>query len=162
MTSIVTPHDKVSRLVTEADLPRVFRESEEIYKLLNTQIGIHNRFYAIAHPQIDDQDPLRFFVVNNQMFEFHNWPSIVIVNPVILRHTGSFINSEEGCASFSLLPSTIVDRWNKCEVEFSPLEFDENQKPRLGKRVVRNCHAKVAKVFQHEIDHLDAKYIYKI
>lgn len=159
---IVIPHTKVARLVTKADLQRVFREAEEIYKMLNTPRGLYRGFFAIAQPQVDDQDPLRYFVVNNQTQEFHNWSSIVIVNPVIIRHTEHTVNSNEGCASFPLLPEKIVQSYNRMEVEYSPLEFTEDRKPVLGKRIIRNCHSKVAKVFFHEINHLDAKYIYEI
>lgn len=143
------------------DLPRVFEESEKIYKLLNTKIGMYKRFYAIAHPQVEAEDPLRFFVLNNKTDEFKRWPEIVIINPVVLRHTNMATDSEEGCASLSTMPVIAVQRWTKCEVEFTPLQFDKENNPIMGKRKTMNLSGKAAKVFQHEQDHLDAKYIYK-
>lgn len=157
---IVTPHQNVSRLVVKEDLDRVYQEAEAIYKLLNRPIGIYKRFYAIAEQQCVEEDPLRFFVINNRVEEFKHWASIVIINPVVLRHTENTIESIEGCASFSTMPTVKRERWNKCEVEFSPLEFDENNKPVLGARKTMNLSGKIAKIFQHEIDHLNAKYIY--
>lgn len=157
---IISPHKKVSRLVKPEDVNRVYRDSEEIYKMLNTQIGMYNRFFAIAHAQCEEEDPLRFFVLNNLTEEFKRWPELVIINPVIVRHTNNEVDSEEACASYAKLPITKVKRWNKCEVEFSPLQFDQENKPVIGKRKTMNLSGKISKVFQHEVDHLNAKYIY--
>lgn len=162
MLNIVTPHDKVARLVTEKDLAQVYNFADSIAIMNNTPIGVYQRFFAIAHPQVNETDPLRFFVLNHLSQEFEGFRSVVIINPVILDHTESTIDSEEGCASFSMLPTRIVQRWNKIEVEYSPLEFDENQKPVLGKRISMNLRGRKSKVFQHEIDHLNGKYIYEI
>lgn len=159
---VIAPHKKISRLVTEADLERVFQDAEAIYKLLNKKIGMYRRFYAIAHQQCVGEDPLRFFVVNNLTEEFKDWSSVVIINPVIIRHTNNEIESEEACASFATMPVVKVSRWNKCEVSFTPLVFDSNNKPLFGERKTMNFSGKIAKVFQHEIDHLDARYIYDI
>lgn len=156
----IDAHKKVSRLVIESDLETVLKDAEEMVPLLNTQIGRYASFFAIAHPQVEKDRPLRFFVINPATSEFRAWRSIAILNPVILRHTNNTTDSEEGCATFSTMPAVIVPRWTKCEVEFSPLEFDENKKPRIGRRITFNLSGKIAKVFQHEIDHLNAKYIY--
>lgn len=160
---IVLPHKKVSRLVTEDDLQRVYEDAERMHTLCNRPIGIYRRFYAIAHPQCVEEDPLRFFVLNNPFPEV-GIRTLVIINPVIIRHTNSTVESEEGCASFATMPANKVERYNKCEVEFSPLEFSEipgsGYKPFMGKRVTLNLSGKIAKIFQHEIQHLDAKYIY--
>lgn len=157
---VVAPHKKISRLITEADLDRVFQDAEIIYKLLNTKIGMYRRFYAMAHQQCTDEDPLRFFVVNNLTEEFKGWASVVIINPVIIRHTNSEIESEEACASFATMPAVKVKRYNKCEVSFTPLVFSSDNKPMFGERKTLNLSGKIAKVFQHEIDHLNAIYIY--
>lgn len=156
----VEPHKNISRLVTQEDLPQVLKDAEAMAKLLNAPIGVHNGFYAIAHPQCEKDRPLRFFIVNPKTTEFRHYKSIVIINPVILRHTGTTIDSQEGCASFPNIGTTVVKRFNKCEIEFSPLEFDKDNNPILGKRITINLTSKASKVWQHEIDHLNAKYIY--
>jgi len=161
---IVLPHKKVSRLVNTEDLQRVYDDAEKMHTLCNRPIGIYRRFYAIAHPQCVEEDPLRFFVLN-QPFPEYGIKTLVIINPVIIRHTNSTIESEEGCASFSTMPANKVERWNKCEVEFSPLEFSKKEggeyAPVMGKRITASLSGKIAKIFQHETDHLNAKYIYE-
>jgi peptide deformylase len=142
------------------DLMRVYEDSEEIYKLLNTPYGFHKSFYAIAHPQCEKHKPLRFFVVNDKADIFQEFRSLVIINPVIIRHTEAMIDSEEGCATFPTMPANIVKRWNKCEVEFNTLDFDKENNPVMSARKTLNISGKLAKVFQHEVDHLNAKYIY--
>lgn len=159
---IIIPHNKVSRLVTEADMQKVFEASEEIMPLLNKPAGLHRRYFAIAHAQVEKDDPLRFFVLNSMTIEFGSWPFNVIINPVIIRHTEHTVNSIEGCASFPLLPAITVQRWNKIEVEFSTMMIKgDTKEPVLSKRMTRPCRSNVAKIFQHEIDHLDGKYIYE-
>ena len=168
---IVNPHKKVSRLVTEKDLERVFIDAEAIYKLLDKPIGLYNSFYALAHAQCVNDDPLRFFVTNNKLAGdswFFNNPvkTLVIINPVITRHTNSPIESEEGCASYAFMPKTKVNRYNKCEVEYNELDFYKNVdgtfKPVLSPRKRAQLSGIVARVWQHEIDHMDGKYIYDL
>lgn len=161
---IVLPHDKISRLVTDQDVERVYNDAEKITGLLNASVGMYKRFYAIAHAQVETEDPLRFFVINPATDLFRSWREIVVINPVMIRHTDLMCSSEEACASFASMPMTSVKRWTKCEVEFSPLQFvqgeDGKNKPVIGRRISINMSGKLAKVFQHEMDHLDAKYIY--
>ena len=168
---IVNPHKKVSRLVTEKDLERVFIDAEAIYKLLDKPIGLYNSFYALAHAQCVNDDPLRFFVTNNKLAGdswFFNNPvkTLVIINPVITRHTNSPIESEEGCASYAFMPKTKVNRYNKCEVEYNELDFYKNVdgtfKAVLSPRKRAQLSGIVARVWQHEIDHMDGKYIYDL
>jgi len=168
---IISPHKKISRLVTEKDLERVYTDAEDMYKLLGQPIGLYNSFYAIAHPQCVNEDPLRFFVTNNKLvgdsWFFHNpVKTLVIINPVIVRHTNTPVESEEGCASYAFMPKTKVNRYNKCEVEYNELDFYKNAdgtfKPMLSPRKRAQLSGIVAKVWQHECDHLDAKYIYDI
>src|SRR2546425_603049 len=61
---LVKPHDIKSRPVTEADLERVRHDAEEMSKLMRTLSvdGTHRGIYALAHSQVDDKDPLAFFV----------------------------------------------------------------------------------------------------
>jgi len=159
---IIAPHENVSRLVTPEDIEKVYKDAEEIAPLLNKQLGRYPGFYAIAHPQVEKDRPLRFFVINPRAGIFNQFRSIVIINPVITNHTNSTIDSIEGCATFSKFKEKTVQRWNKVEVEFSDLEFDQEKKPLLGKRKKLSLNGRLSKVFQHEIDHLDAKYIYDL
>lgn len=159
---LIPPHKNISRLVKAEDLQRVYEDAEEIYKLLNLRRGRHNGYFAIAHPQCIEVDPLRFFVLNNQTETFATWRSVVIINPVIARHTNQEIRKKEGCATFPNLPMTDVVRYHKCEVEYNELHFDKDNKPVLSPRLKANLVGRIAEVFQHETDHLDGKYIYQL
>lgn len=157
----IEKHDTVSRLVTAEDLPVVVEACKKMLPLLFTPIGLYKGFFAIAHPQIEKERPLRFFMLNTTDLNIDEDRIVCVVNPVILQHTSSTIESNEGCATFSKMPMAKVERWNKCTVEYSKIYLDKNDQPTIGhnKKTV-NLSGKAAKVFQHEIDHLNAKYIY--
>ena len=159
----VEKHNTISRLVKPEDLPVVLKAADEMAKMLFKPAGMYKSFYAIAHPQIEKERPLRFFILNAEDASVPaGYKIVAVINPVILKHTNSTVDSEEGCATFNKLPKVTVQRWNKCEVEYSPLQFDKNKQPFIGARVKVNLSGKAAKIFQHEIDHLNAKYIYDI
>jgi len=147
----VPPHRKISREVTEKDLNRVKEDGHILYNLCFTQRGPHYKGgFAVAHPQITKKDPLRFFVIYDKR---------IIINPVIVNHTNSTVDSEEGCLTYPDKPMITVQRWNKCEVEYQVFG-EKDDKLVLSEKIKQNLSGKDAKIFQHEIDHLDAKYIY--
>jgi peptide deformylase len=156
-TPIVKPHRLFSRPVEEKDINRVYEDAKTIYKIFGKKIGMYNTFLAIAHPQITKDDPLRFFVVNPKLKIAEGLPEAVIINPEIIRHTNNTVDSEEGCLSFPTNPPTIVQRWNKCEVRFKVLTPDKQ----ISDWHEMNLSGMMAKVWQHEMDHLDARYIYE-
>lgn len=143
----VPPHEKKSREVTEADLPKVIEDSHILYNLCYTKTGIYPGAFAVAHPQIDDKDPLRFFVTHDQK---------IIINPVIVRHTKHTVDSVEGCLTFPYLKPITVKRYNKCEVECYGLTKDG----KMGERITLSLSGREAKIFQHEIDHFESVYVY--
>lgn len=143
----VKPHRKKARNVESTDLPTVIRDSHILYNLCFTRQGNQAGALAVAHSQINDKDPLRFFVIADKN---------LIINPVITRHTKSLVKSEEGCTTYPDEKMIEVDRWNKCEVDYQTLELDG----KLTEVKHENLDGKMAKIFQHEIDHLDARYIY--
>lgn len=158
--------EKKSRLVKDSDVEKVYKLSEEMLKLMKKPHGIYDIFYAISHVQVERSDPMRFFVLNNMMEDSKRVKGIVVINPVMTRHSNMKCESKEGCMSFSNIPMTTVERWTKCEVEYSPLEFREDKEnkrmvPLIGKRQTINLSGRLAKIFQHEIDHLNGKNIYQ-
>lgn len=162
---LVTPHKLKSKPVEKEDLEKIFDLSEGMCLFFHKKIGYYSGHYAIAHPQVDNEKPLRFFVLNTQaeaMKEFAERGESVIINPVILRHSNYTIKKKEGCMSFANMPMKEVDRWQKCEVDYNVLGFDDNKNPIMSKRVKRQLTGLQAEIFQHEIDHLDAKYIYEV
>lgn len=149
LSRYVKPHDKVSRDVIEADIERVIEDAHVLFNLCYTQAGIYPGGFAVAHSQIDDKDPLRFFVTADKR---------IFINPVITCHTKVTVPHEEGCLTyFNERPKT-VERWNKCEVEYQTLNFDA----KITDPVKESLSGKAARIFQHEIDHMDGKYIYGI
>lgn len=147
LSRYVEPHKVRSREVVESDLPRVLEEAHVLFQLCYTYHGLHAGGFAVAHPQIDDKEPLRFFVTAEQE---------IVINPEITNHTSTKVDHKEGCLSFPGLYPIVVQRWNKCEVRYQTLtpegklsEF--TNEPLTGRR---------ARIFQHEIDHFDGKYIY--
>jgi len=142
----VKPHNIVSVDVKEEDIPTVVKDAEIMFKLCSTPIGICNGGLAIAHQQINDKKPLRFFVTNN---------GTIIVNPMIIRHTNHTVDSKEGCLSFPDRLPIIVQRYNKCEVAYRRLVDGK-----LTEEMKRNLSGKESKVWQHEIKHFSCDYIY--
>lgn len=144
----VEPHQKISREVTNDDVKRLMEDAHIMYNLCYTQSGRYSGpHYGVAHAQINDTDPLRFFVTAAQE---------IIINPKITRHTKTTVDSVEGCLSFQTMPMVKVQRYNKCEVEYQILNEDMT----LSEPIQAKLSGKGAFVYQHEIDHMDAKYIY--
>lgn len=138
------PHNVKSREVTKDDTDRVKQEAEVLRKLCFMPVGIKRGGLAIAHQQITNKDPLRFFVTQT---------GNIIVNPVITRHTKYTIDSTEGCLTFPENEDTVVERYNKCEVEYEDID-------NLGVKIKEYLSGVKSKIFQHEIDHFECKYIY--
>jgi hypothetical protein len=106
-------HNKKSRWVGAVDIPRVLSDGKDLVAMCNLPRGKYSGIAALAHSQIDDKDPLRFFVLPNGM---------VIINPVIMTHTKAPITKAEGCMSFP--DNEIkkdVTRFNKITVNYQTL-----------------------------------------
>lgn len=90
--------------------------------------------------------PYRFFIARvpdgNGRWKFHS-----VVNPKILKHSKEKESTEEGCLS---VPGKFgpVERHFGFEIEFLNL---------LGKKQRIAAKGLLARIFQHEIDHLDGK-----
>lgn len=149
----VEPHNKKSRWVTPADIPRVLSEGKLLLELCNLPRGSYRSIAALAHSQIDDQDPLRFFVLPNGM---------VVINPVITGHTKVPVFKSEGCMTFPNEPmKTMVPRYNKVEVTFQLLAKKEGQEdPELSEPTSDTLNTNGAHIFQHEIAHLNGHQVY--
>lgn len=145
----VGPHKVKSKEATVRDIKTILEDSEDMVKLCYTQIGVYPGGFAVAHEQIEKKRPLRFFAICDGR---------IIINPVIVRHTNNTVKSVEGCLSFPGLYPIEVDRWNKCEVEYYEINKD---KASFTEKRKENLSGREAKIFQHEIDHFDNKYIYE-
>ncbi len=150
---IVPPHKRRSREVTEEDLPRILEESVVLYKLCFVSVGLYHSAMAMAHPQIDDKDPLRMYVTSDRD---------IVLNPVIVRHSGYMVDSNEGCMSMSNYPIIPVKRWRKVELEYVTIMVDPEDETKFKLSSVQSIGlgGNDAYVAQHEIDNLEGEYIY--
>ena len=150
---IVKPHSKISREVVESDIERVVEEASVLYNLCFMKNGLANGARAMSHPQICNDDPLRFFVTANRD---------LIINPTITRTTKTTIPSEEGCFSFPNNRPVIVQRHHKIEVSFITLMVDPDNKDKFKFSSVLKDKLSgfEARVWQHEQNHLDSIYIF--
>jgi len=62
MGRYVKPHNKKSRWVKEEDIPKVIADGIDMVQMCGYPRGQYQGIAALAHSQVDDQDPLRFFV----------------------------------------------------------------------------------------------------
>jgi len=148
---IIQNHHVKSREVTPEDIERVKTDAKIMHELLfkpeyqvkpeRIKLGL-----AIVHSQITDIDPLRFFVMRD---------GTVIINPRIDKHTRTTVDSSEGCLTFPDKQDIIVQRWNKCMVSFQIIYQDK-----LLVHTAQNVESVGAKIFQHEIEHMDGVNIY--
>lgn len=150
---VVPPHSKVSRDVVESDIDRVVEEAKILYTLCFQKHGLAIGAKAMAHPQIDNKDPLRFFVTVKKE---------LVINPVVTRHTNATCDSKEGCYSFEKNLPIIVQRYHKIEVEFITLMVDPENKDKFKFSSVlkESLNGLEARIWEHEVDHLNAIYIF--
>lgn len=95
------------------------------------QLGITKRIFVMRHP----------YTGNN---------IVTVINPKIVEHSENTKVGIEGCFSVPLPNRTfaLVPRHIQITVEYS----DQN-----GKQIRDTLHGMSARVFQHELDHLDGK-----
>lgn len=140
MKQVIQPHKNKSRPVTQADIARVLEDAKGM------QTYVKGICVALAHPQIESVDPLRFFVTQN---------GEIIINPIITRHSGYTVDSVEGCMTYPDNAPITKQRWRRVEVEYQTIIAGE-----LSEVLENDFKGLQAAIFQHEIDHLDATYCY--
>lgn len=149
LSKIVKAHNKKSRLVTEEDVSRVISDTQILYGIC--MIGA----YAMHHSQINEEDPLSFFVTNNRE---------IIINPVITRHSNYTTDSKEGCMSFMGMERVVVQRYQKMEVTYQTIMIDpeDSTKYKLSSVIEESISGRRSFIFQHEMDHGEANFIYQL
>lgn len=147
----VAPHKVKSRWVTTNDIEKLKTEGEVMVNLCAVPRGMYGNVAAIAHPQIDDKDPLRFFAMPD---------GLLIINPVIFKHTTVEIEKSEGCMSFPEEPMKDVPLYHKITVLYQVLRKKEDGEVELSEAIEEGYAGPLAAIFQHECSHLNGKYIY--
>lgn len=146
---LVKPHKKKSRPVEEKDLYIVIEDAHKLYNICHTQIGPIPGAFAMHHSQINDEDPMNFFVTADKE---------IVINPKIVRHTKTTIEKIEGCVSFPYNAPVRVERYNKIEVEFRSL----TNEGKLSEIIKASFSGKEAQIWQHECDHGDGVLVYNL
>ncbi len=143
---IVTFDDEVLRKEASA----VKKNSDELQQLIDDMFDtMYNaEGVGLAAPQIGE--PLRIFVADADVYvekdeEEEARGPLVMINPTVSFKSDENIDMEEGCLSIPEV-NGVVSRPANIEVTFKDREFNE-QKMQV------NGH--LARVIQHEIDHLD-------
>lgn len=148
----VPMHSTPGRTVVQDDLPRLIEEAEAMHRLCFTPSGLYPSAHAIAHTQIDDKDPLSFFVTVT---------GEIIINPKIVNHTKSTVDNREGCMTCPTEEPKIVQRYNSIEVLFQTVAKSEDGTQRLTDPQVKGFSGKIAKIIQHETAHCLGHCIYE-
>ena len=142
----IKPHKKVSQKVRSIHFQKIKDESKKMVALCREPRGRYAYALALAHCQVESENPLRFFVIRE---------GITVINPVMVNHTKVPVDSEEACMSFPEKAPVTVKRSHKCTVEYSLLGVST-----ITGVQTKGFSGKPAKMFQHMIDLLDAKTIY--
>lgn len=138
---------KTSRNVKEEDMEKVKSLAEGMIELCRQELGIYPYAYAIAHCQIDHDDPMRFFVGHHGR---------LIINPKIEPIYEDTSTELEGCYSYPYRPPKKVKRFKEVFVEYT--EVEANGKTKKKKKKLDGMQSRV---FQHEIDHFNGIHIYR-
>ena len=147
------PHNKKAKRVTEKDIKRVIKDGRDMMTMCTIPRGNYQFFDALAHTQIDDKKPLRFFVFAN---------GFMVINPLIINHTKVAVFNNEGCMSFADEPmKTMVPRYYKITIEYQTLLQDaKTKKYKLSDFVTEELKGQQSFIFQHECAHLNGSNIY--
>ena len=141
----VAPHSKISVEVSDEHIPFLMTEAKKMCAMCFEPSGIHRSAEAIAHSQINDEKPLRFFVTRHEG---------VIINPKINRHTNAIMLKTEGCMSFPDRQAVPVERFYKIEAEYQTIDDGKLTEKRNIK-----LKGLESQIWQHEIDHMNGKYV---
>lgn len=127
--------DKVRELVRHMeDITLAWEESRE------HEVGV-----ALAAVQIDM--PLRVVVIRNDFDDKTDKTFHALINPVVTKYEGELLEDFEGCLSVKDLYGK-VPRYSKVRVKAQDLS---------GKEVRFSAEGFLARVLQHEIDHINGK-----
>lgn len=102
---------------------------------------------GIAAPQVYESKRL-FILASHPNPRYPKAPKmklLAVINPRIIAHSGKKTKDWEGCLSIPGIRA-LVPRWQSIQVEFTD---------RKSKLVKRRFSGFVARIFQHESDHLD-------
>jgi len=148
-----SPHTKMARWIKATDVGRVMKEGLDMVTMCGLPRGKYSGIAALAHPQIEEKDPLRFFVLPT---------GLIVINPIIFNHTKTEIGKAEGSMSHpDKSVKKDVPRYNKIMVVYQSLtKKNAEAEPTLSKPITESINGWRCHVFQHEISQLHGADIY--
>lgn len=139
---IVLPHRKQAEAVGAfKEIKKEVAEIKDFMQRINQHGYFGRKGLAIAQPQVNAEAPKCYFVTSNLK---------VFINPKITEKENP-IESRECCLSYPHRGEKKVRRYSKITVQYQ----DEKMKPHT-----ETFEGLDAFIFQHEISHLNGKYIY--
>ncbi len=127
---------QVAEEVTDID-GKLIKFIDKMYKIMYKSRGI-----GLAAPQVDTAKRLIIFDIEDS-----GGPSMTLLNPEIHERSDDTEPYEEGCLS---VPGISMDIIRPSEVFVTALDTE-------GKKVEIEADGLLARVLQHEIDHLNGK-----
>jgi peptide deformylase len=145
------PHTLKSKWVEDIDLPRVLSDGKDLVAMCNLPRGRYSGIAALAHTQIDDKNPLRFFVFPKGM---------VIINPIIIKNTSVPLFKNEASMSYPDKDvKTMIPRYNKITVMYQTLfKKDEDSDVILSDPITEELSGGAAHVFQANVGYLNGPH----
>ncbi len=120
------------------DLSEALRSQSDGVAISAPQIGVNKRIFAVS-TKIFDED----YLAGEP--EKKSYDHLYFINPVITKFSKKTETAEEGCLSIRGVYG-LVTRSKNVSIEA------ENEK---GEKITRGAGGILARIFQHEIDHLD-------
>lgn len=142
---IIKPNHLISREAVKSDIPCILEQSNGMIELCSKPLGKKTGALAIAHCQVNQDDPIQFFVTSL---------GEIIINPKIMLRIGDKVRRVEGCMSFPSLDDITVPRHEDIEVSYDKIIGSEFEKFHVRLKGV------MARVFQYEIEHFRGVNIY--
>lgn len=164
MKIIIPPHLRPAKKVE--DYKEMFNEAKQILKgVQSRKFSIpgskYNDCFAMAQPQVSD-NPLRYFVLNPYTANkaILELGGLVIINPrIVSKDKQSKTISKEACMSYPFRDQKKVKRFNNITVTYDVIS--DTNKPKIVKVNEKNISGLTAFIFQHELEHLNGKSIWK-
>ena len=131
-----------SSIITNVDLPEVDRLIEDLITTADAANGV-----GIAAPQVAESIRL-FIVASRPSPRYPHAPKMeptAMINPEITCRSSEVVSGWEGCLSVPDLRG-LVSRHQSIEVKYLT---------KHGELVEQELNGFVARIFQHELDHLD-------
>ena len=122
---------------------------ESLQRLIDDLIAtvVATNGVGIAAPQVSQSDRL-FIVASRPNLRYPNAPKMeptAMINPRLISHSEEIVNDWEGCLSVPEIRG-LVPRYRAIEVEYT------SRKGQLQRQELTDF---VARIFQHEYDHLE-------